>query len=192
MKTERAGANGSISIRALSELLRSIIQSPAEFANDGSLKEALKSQGNLAKYERTSDSIVPSSINTLKKWSEEYLDGGWNGLDHLRKNAAEALLRHAQKQQKSNKTTKDGLRQRADELEESLNELRKVNLGLLSIIGTLCADIGNVANLKEAKDRNDLASESIGRLRATIALNDPPFDRFSSGGSASESSSRRN
>jgi hypothetical protein len=191
VKTERAGVSGSISIRALSELLRSIIQSPAEFANDGSLKAALKSQGSLAKFERTGDSIVPSSINTLKKWSAEYLDGGWEGLDHLRKSAVDALLQHAQKTQRSNKTTKDGLRRRASELEEKLEELREVNLGLLSAIGTLCADIRNVANLKDAKDRNDLASESLGRLRATIALNDPPFDRFSSGGSASEYGSRR-
>lgn len=191
MNSRGERVSGSTSIRALCELLRAVIQSPAEFAGDTSLKDALRSQGALAKYERIGDSIVPSSINTLKKWAAEHLEGGWKGLEHLRKGATEALVRHDQNKQKSNKTTKEGLKRRTDELEEKLIEQRRVNLGLLSIIGTLCADIGNVANLKDAKDRHDLASESAGRLRATLALNDPPFDRIVSTAIDSKDDSRR-
>lgn len=171
-------SRNSISVVALSEFLRRIIQSPSEFSGDASLVEALKSQGALSKYERRPESIVPTSINTLKKWATERLDGGWDGLDHLRKGARNALQRNNQKQRALNKSTKAGLQVRSSELEADLLEQRRVNLGLLHILGTLCADIGNIARLDNAKDRLALSEESIDRLRASLALNNPPFDKL--------------
>lgn len=171
-------SRNSVSVVALSELLRRVIQSPSEFAGDAPLAEALRSQGALSKYERRPESIVPSSINTLKKWAAERLDGGWDGLDHLRKGARDALQRNDQKQRASNKSTKAGLQVRSSELEADLLEQRQVNLGLLHILGTLCADIGNIARLDNAKDRLALSEESVGRLRSSLALNSPPFDKL--------------
>jgi hypothetical protein len=168
----------SLSAIALSELLRRVIQSPSGFAADTLLVEALRSQGALAKYERRSESIVPSSINTLKKWAAEQLDGGWDALDHLRKGAKEALLQSAQRQRGSSKSTKAGLLARTSKLEANLLEQRRVNLGLLHVLGTLCADIQNIARLSNGRDRLALSEESLARLRASLALNVPPFDKL--------------
>jgi len=166
-----------VSVKALAELLRRVIQNPGEFVNEQTLCRALKSQGALAKYSSDVASILPTSINTLKRLADENLEGGWTVLDGQRRNALDAVSAHEEALRQGNKATKSALKNRLDEREKQLGNLRQVNYGLLKALGRMCIDISQVGALENALDRQKLVEESIARLKGSLALNLPPFDK---------------
>lgn len=77
------------SILLLYELLQLVIQTPSKYATHP-IASCLHSQAALSKFESPPDSIEASSLNTLKRNSEE-IPGGYGGFDRARQLAYAAL-----------------------------------------------------------------------------------------------------
>lgn len=168
----------SISVIELRNLLRNVCQSPDSYINDSELRGSLKSQGALAKHSCSDLLIVPTSINTLKRISDEYVEGGFETLDALRKNAMERIESAEQKFKSSNKRTRAGLAQRASELEQKIDILEKVNFVLIQSLSHVIKDINSVAGIDDIKVREIRAKEAVKRLVSITATNPPPFDQI--------------
>jgi len=108
------------SVTNLHRLLEDAIGKPESFSSNADLVAALQSQGALAEYENAEKGIVPSSINTLKRISSKKIDGGFPAFDASRIAAKVAIADYLARAQKSNKTTKEGLRAKVEELERQL------------------------------------------------------------------------
>ena len=106
------------SIIALRNFLRDVCEKPVKYREDQLLRDALKSQGGLAKYTNEELGIKSTSINTLKRISTEVVEGGFKALDDLRKGASERIEDLEQREKTSNKRTRSGLAKRVGELEE--------------------------------------------------------------------------
>lgn len=170
----------SKSVIALRDLLRRVCQSPGDYLNDEILRLALKSQGALAKYSHEELSIIPTSINTLKRVSAEYIDGGFEILDDLRKSALERLEDTEQKSKKSDKRTRAGLAQRVCELESGQTVLEKINYSLIQCLSDAVSDIRSIADIENMEVRQMRSREAIKKIVAIIAINPPPFDYIES------------
>lgn len=112
----------SRSIIALHALLEKIAHEPAEFAKDETLRKALKSQGALSKLSITDRGICATSLNTVKRISDDVLAGGFEILDRRRIAAMNAIAAHRAEGQCSNKVTKTGLTLRVKEVENRLQQ----------------------------------------------------------------------
>lgn len=119
------------SVLALYALLHEMIHEPALHIQNDALVKALKSQGALSKYVDEARAIAASSINTLKRICENSLDGGFDALNRARMAALEALQENADKAQRSNKITREGMSKRIEEL-DTQNQLLRQELLLLS------------------------------------------------------------
>jgi predicted nucleic acid-binding Zn-ribbon protein len=96
-------------------------------------------QADLAKIKRKSKSIVPVSLNTFKKYCNEYIEGGFDSIDSIR----EKLNKCGASEKKITKVSPADafrkLERRIDELERSkailikgYNDLNEITLDLLS------------------------------------------------------------
>ncbi len=132
MNVDKRVEKNTLSVIGLRDLLKAVIQNPVAFVNQRTLSQALISQGALAKYIDESKNIFPSSINTVKRISEEVLDGGFDALDRFRKAAHSAILKEKFKDKKSNKASKVGLSKRVEELEVQ-NQIIREDLLLLTL-----------------------------------------------------------
>ncbi|MHA6232993.1 hypothetical protein [Pseudomonas fluorescens group sp. PF-69] len=170
-------------VLALERLLAHVITKPSDFADDIELKTAIKSQASLASLDRMVSvggepgvNTLPTSLNTLKKYSDEYLTGGFSTLNALRVKAIEAFEREEQKKAKSNKRTKAGLNLKITNIESELEMLRQTNYLLLR---ALQESIGQIQNIRDVKDpllREKWASDAIVSLLAITSLCIPPFN----------------
>ena len=116
---------------ALYALLHEMIHEPALHIQNDALVKALKSQGTLSKYVDEARGIVTSSINTLKRICENSLDGGFDALNRARMAALESVQENANKAQRSNKITREGMSKRIAEL-DTQNQLLRQELLLLT------------------------------------------------------------
>lgn len=132
-KIDKRVERNTKSMFALRDLLRGVLQSPANFNGDEPLLKALKSQGAISKYANERLGIHISSINTLKRICEKYLDGGFDTLDRLRVAALQAMENKHQKMNRSNKITRTGMNQRIAELEIE-NQILQQELLLISYL----------------------------------------------------------
>lgn len=122
-------------IVALSDFLKEVLASPAQYQADEALRAALMSQGALAKLAIPSRAIQPSSINTLKRAGRD-LEGGFDALDRLRRAAKDALEVEKSNLARANKKTKAGLKLTVDDLEKENQNLRYDLLRLTQAVET--------------------------------------------------------
>lgn len=128
MREDPRVARNTLSVAALRDYLREIIQEPAKFITDTELRQVLNSQGALAKLSIDSRGIRASSKNTLERIADNSLAGGFAALERLRRGAIDAIDSYKANAQKSNKITKHGLLKRVKELETANLQLRQTLL----------------------------------------------------------------
>ena len=157
---------------ALRNFLRDVCEKPGAHKADELLREALKSQGGLAKYTNAELGIASTSINTLKRASAEAIEGGFRALDDLRKGALERIEDLEQREKTSNKRTRSGLAKRVDELEANTLILEQTNYFLVQALTEAISDIKSVANVdnKTARDRR---SQEATRKLLSMMTNKP-------------------
>ncbi len=126
------------------KLLEDIISKPERFKDDVGLKESLRSQGGLAKYDSESRDIAPCALNTLKSASDLLLGRGFKELDDLRC-AARDKQEQALLSQKPTTKTRTGLKHKVDELECQLGTLRNVSFLQGILIGELRSELKKMA-----------------------------------------------
>lgn len=168
---------------ALQRLLSQIITTPHVFASDGAVIAALNTQVGLANLDRAvkadgGDTLYtfPTSLNTLKKYSDEVLTGGFNTLNALRVKAIVSIERHERKKTKSNKRTRDGLKLRVADHEQELDMLRQTNFLLLRALQESMGQIKNISVANDPLTREKWASDAIATLLAITSLCIPPFN----------------
>lgn len=170
-------------VQALQRLLSQVITTPHAFASDETLIVALNTQGGLAQLDRVVKadgsaqlSTFPASLNTLKKYSDEVLTGGFNTLNALRVKAIEAIERHERKKTKSNKRTREGLKLRVADHEQELDMLRQTNFLLLRVLQESMGQVKNISVANDPLVREKWASDAIATLLAITSLCIPPFN----------------
>lgn len=168
--TDKRVEKSSTSTIALRDLLKKVCQNPESFANDKVLRDALSSQGGLAKYSNIELDIRPTSINTLKRVCTEVVDGGFKSLDDLRKGALERIDEHEHREKTSNKRTRTGLVMRVEELEQSILKLKQSNHLLTQALYEVISDIKSVANIEDEIPRNRRSQEAIKKLTALMSV----------------------
>lgn len=133
MTTDRRILRNVSSVLALFELLQEVIQKPSIGLELDGFVQALKSQGALAKYSNETKKIIPSSLNTIKRIAEKSIDGGFDSLNKLRRNALDAIEAEASSLARPNPSSKAYLKERIAELRQ-LNEQMQQDLLLISMI----------------------------------------------------------
>ena len=179
-KIDKRLERSSKSTIGLRDLLRNICDSPASYKDNSDVISALKSQGALSKYTSEDLLIVPTSINTLKRVSDEYIEGGFQALDNLRKTALQRIDNYKERGNSSNKSTRAGLSKRVTELEDDVLKLEKINYTLLQTIADAMDDIKSVTNVEEKGARSHRSKQAIKRIAAMTSINPPPFDNVPS------------
>lgn len=167
----------SKSIVSLRNFLKDVCETPKLYRDDDLLREALKSQGSLAKYTNAELGISSTSINTLKRVSAEVVEGGFKALDDLRKGALERIDDLEQKENKSNKRTRTGLAKRVDELENDASILEQTNYLLVQAITEAISDIKSVANTEDKAARDRRSQEAIRKLLSMMTVKAVAFCR---------------
>ena len=79
------------SVNNLVLLLSDIQTSPEKFISDEILINALRSQGELAKYSNPEKQIYGVSLNTLKSVGDKHLLNGFDSLDIARKKSLQKI-----------------------------------------------------------------------------------------------------
>jgi hypothetical protein len=167
---------------ALKDFLNDVSEYPGTYADNKDLLSDLKDQRRTAsldieffvdsKSRRTS----PMSINTLKKYSNELFDSGFDFIDKLRINALDAINHYLEKEKAPNKRTKAGLQKKVSELEHLLEEHRKVNLILLQGVANALQSFKNIMSTSKIEAKDKLCSDSAERVRAIISINPAPYN----------------
>ncbi len=172
-----------IGVQALHHLLGQVITTPHSFISDEALIAALNTQGGLAQLDRAVNTAggqtlntFPTSLNTLKKYSDEVLTGGFNTLNALRVKAIEAIERHERKKTKSNKRTREGLKLTVAENEQELDMLRQTNFLLLRALQESMGQIKNISSANDPLLREKWGTDAIATLLAITSLCIPPFN----------------
>lgn len=166
------------SVIFLKNMLKDACQNPSDYANDLYLTKSLKSQGAIAKYTNEDNYIYASSLNTVKRVSDECIEGGFQTLDKLRLAAYDAIMQNKDKVNDSNKTTKVGLVKRVNELEQELLLLRKVNYNLLQGIARASNALQSISQVSDERARNIKAKQTLMALASQVSLNPPPFNEI--------------
>ncbi len=170
-------------VLALERLLAQVITKPSDFVEDTELRSALKSQAGLASLDRIVSAgrepginTFPTSLNTLKKYSDECLAGGFSSLNALRTKAIEAFEREERKKAKSNKRTKVGLSLKVEDVEAELEMLRQTNYLLLRALQEAIGQIQDIRVAKDLKILEKWSSDAIATLLSITSLCIPPFN----------------
>lgn len=170
-------------VLALERLLAQVITKPSDFVEDAELRGALNSQAGLASLDRVvsgggepASNTFPTSLNTLKKYSDECLIGGFNSLNALRMKAIEAFEREERKKAKSNKRTKSGLRLKVQDVESELEMLRQTNYLLLRGLQEALGQFRDIRDAKDLKIIEKWSSDGIASLLSITSLCIPPFN----------------
>mgnify|MGYP003384764751 FL=1 len=171
-------------VKALHVLLVQIIQRPVQFSKDADLHLALKSQGSLAKLERSIASekdepliTYPMSLNSLKTHANENLVGGFKALNDLRLKALEALEFAEKRQQHANKRSKSGLTRKVEQLEQELEMQRQTNVILLRALSESMTQLTNIRDAADDKIRAKRTHDAPHTLRAILGMGMPPFNQ---------------
>lgn len=156
--------NNKQNVINLKNLLIEISKNPSNFINDEFLINSLKSQGLLSKYENKEYGISISSLNTLKRTSEKFLDNGFEELDKLRIMALNKL------QSDSNnivpRNTKEYYQQRYLDIKEELDIQKQINLIAINEILNNINLLKNIKNIKEVSLIHNLCDKNISKLQS--------------------------
>lgn len=146
MKVDKRVQRNTESFNALCGLLKEVIRNPAPYGRDGTLREALRSQGSLAKFESSTLGIVASSLNTMKRIAERGSIGGYADLDLLRIRAQEAIEKEAAKTNRPKRNTKSELEKRISELKQERLRLQEDLLLLTYVLEKSLTQARNYAS----------------------------------------------
>lgn len=166
------------SVIFLKNMLKDVCQNPSDYVNDLYLTKSLKSQGAITKYTNEDKCIYGSSLNTVKRISDDCIEGGFQALDKLRSTAYDSIIQKKEKENDSNKTTKIGLVKRVNELEQELLLLRKINYSLLQCIARVSNAMQSIAQVSDEKARNIKTKQTLMALASQVSLNPPPFNEI--------------
>jgi hypothetical protein len=166
------------SVIFLKNMLKEVCQNPSDYVNDLYLTKSLKSQGAITKYANEEKGIYGSSLNTVKRISDECIEGGFQALDKLRSTAYDAIIQNKERANDSNKTTKVGLVKRVNELEQELLLLRKINYSLLQGIARASNALQSISQVSDEKARNIKTKQTLMALASQVSLNPPPFNEI--------------
>lgn len=123
MSDPRAIKNES-SIRHLQSYLSTVLREPEKYLDDMRLISALSSQSSLAKFELIENGITAMSLNTAKRAASAVFEEGFDCIDRLRINCADALSKaHKSKLGISSRVTKHSLTARAQTAEHQVQRL---------------------------------------------------------------------
>ena len=159
----------------LKQFLIEIIESPKEIlVENANILNVLKNQGTLAKYEDSKRDIIASSLNTIKRTADRFIEKGFEEIERLRVLAIKSINKELNRTVISKKVNKEELKNTLKESETEKDELKSVHLVLLNqimedlntfnkIIET--NDIGMIKELsKKAKQR----IQSLGTKKAEL------------------------
>jgi|TARA_R110001592_G_scaffold215463_1_gene468812 DNA-binding protein H-NS len=167
---------------ALKDFLNDVSANPGIYSDNKELMSDLKDQRRTASLDieffvdNKSRRTSPMSINTLKKYANEIFDSGFELINKLRINALDAINHYLEKEKAPNKRTKAGLQKKVSELEQLLEEHRKVNLILLQSVASALQSFKNIMSTKKIEAKDKLCSDSAERLRAIISINPAPYN----------------
>jgi hypothetical protein len=171
-------------ISLLRILLRQVALEPEDYKIYNELIKAIETQAGIAKldfkfnHQGAEYTTTPMSLNTLKHYSNLYIEGGYQGLDKLRTTAALSLSRATQAASAPTKRTKAALEEKNISLSEKLDAHKKINLTLLHGLSQAIDTINSVRDGDAFKVREKRAKDGIETLRAMVAMNPPPFDEI--------------
>lgn len=169
---------------ALRNLLLDIAAYPSNYSENSDLISCLKDQKRTASlkidffYENKPCQTLSMTLNTLKKHSNEAIDGGFELLDSLRVGAIDAINSHIEKENSPNKRTKLGLEKMVTLLEAQLQDQRRINLVLLQGLSEAIHSIKNIQQASQPELKEKMCEDSIKKLRAIVSLNAPPYDNL--------------
>jgi hypothetical protein len=173
------------SIRAKVRLVKCILENPAAFANNNSIKNSVKSQSALAQLtyafeadnrEWTSTRI---SLTTLKSKIYPATDDlSFENLDRMRIGAYEALDETEKIAITADKDTRVGLRKKIASLEKALELQRENNFHLLQALLFSKSSIESIGNLKNEKAREKRVREAGQTIANILSLNSYPFNQL--------------
>lgn len=170
-------------VRGLHLLLIQVIKRPQQYCEDEDFKNALKSQGGIAKLDRavTNDTgetfkVFPMSLNSLKTYADNNLPGGFKALNDLRLKAGEALALAGKREERGNKRTRSGLALKVAELEHQLLMHRQTNMLLLKALAESHDWFFNIRDASDAAHREKFTLDAANNLRAILSMATPPFN----------------
>ncbi|MEE4634129.1 hypothetical protein V2K98_11420 [Pseudomonas alliivorans] len=170
-------------VLGLHTLLIEAIKRPQQYHSDRELREALKSQGGIAKLERTVTSqrgeslpIFAMSLNSLKTYANANLPGGFRALNELRLKAAEALEFSEKRGERANKRTRTGLALKVAQLEHELELHRQTNMLLLKALSESLDWFVNIRDASSDQYRAKFTQDATETVRAILSMAMPPFN----------------
>lgn len=180
------------STEAIYELLNEVIKKPSRFINDLNFKRALASQNGIAKLEGVWECQTYTinkgkmTLNTLKKHAKnlfgERLEDGWDIINELRIDAKDAIESELNKENKPIKSTKTGLQAIVKENEDTVAKQKAVNFILLQAVSGAMYTIKTVSETTNKELREERALIGLEKLRAIVALNQPPYNKIKTSG----------
>ena len=117
----------------LKKFLIEITQNPKEILQEiPSLIEVLKNQATLAKYQDAKRAIIPSSLNTIKRIANRFIENGFEEIERLRVLAIQAVNKELNKPIIVHKINKEDLKNTIKEDKIKQEKLKKLHLVLLN------------------------------------------------------------
>jgi hypothetical protein len=116
----------------------------------GLTESNFKSQSDISKLDIPEKSIIPMSLNTLKAVADEYLDGGWEALDRLRKTALNTVRKASINKGKPSRGS-------VNDLKSQLEASKKESQNFLNEIGRFADQYKNlleVARIEASQNAN--------------------------------------
>lgn len=122
------------SIQSEIDLLQLIINKPNNYINDNTIKNAISSQKNIAKYSNNEYGIISLSLNSHKLYVNKYANMTYNQFNDLRIKALFSISK-----------TPSTKKNKIEELKAENNNLKINNLILIKIIYDLKSTILNLS-----------------------------------------------
>jgi hypothetical protein len=117
----------------LKQFLIEIIESPKEIlAEMPYILTTLKNQGSLSKYQDKKREIFSSSLNTIKRTADRFIEKGFEEIERLRVLAIHSINKELNKTTISQKVNKEELKSVIKENKIEQEELKAVHLVLLN------------------------------------------------------------
>jgi len=138
------------SVNNLVLLLSDIQTSPEKFISDEILINALRSQGELAKYSNPEKQIYGVSLNTLKSVGDKHLLNGFESLDIARKKSLQKINSLKNKNNNSYYKSRKQLDEENKFLKKSIKDLEAENMILTTLVNLMKGKLKENAKSKVA------------------------------------------
>lgn len=136
----------------LKNFLIEIIESPKEILEEiPVILNILKNQGSLSKYKDNKRAIISSSLNTVKRTADRFIEKGFDEIEKLRILAIQSINKELNKKTISHKVNKEELKNSIKESKIEHEELKSVHLVL---INQLMEDLNTFHKIIETNDIN--------------------------------------